>query len=116
MRARPGQIEQVLAAEEQIAQIARRFAGAEHMFFIGRVRGWPVAREAATKLKEIAYVHAEGYQAAELKHGPLALINASMPSVVVVPADDLVSKNISTIEQIKARGGPVIAVTSTDLP
>src|SRR4029079_6206315 len=116
MRALPGQIEQVLAAEEQIAQIARQFAGAEHMFFIGRVRGWPGAREGAQKLKEVSYVHAEAYQAAELKHGPLALINSSMPSVVIVPSDDLVSKNVSTIEQIKARGGPVIAVTSTDLP
>ena len=116
MRVLPGQIEQVLAAEEQIAQIAHQFAGAEHMFFIGRVRGWPVAREGAQKLKEVSYVHAEAYQAAELKHGPLALINSSMPSVVIVPSDDLVSKNVSTIEQIKARGGPVIAVTSTDLP
>jgi glutamine---fructose-6-phosphate transaminase (isomerizing) len=86
------------------------------VFFIGRVRGWPVAREGAQKLKEISYVHAEAYQAAELKHGPLALINASMPSVVVVPDDELLSKNISTIEQIKARGGPVIAVTSANLP
>jgi len=116
LRALPGQIEQILAAEEEIAAIARRFAAAEHMFFIGRVRGWPVAREGAQKLKEVSYVHAEAYQAAELKHGPLALINSSMPSVVVVPADDLLSKNISTIEQIKARGGPVVAVTSADLP
>ena len=116
LRALPGQIEEILAAEEEIAEVARRFAGAEHMFFIGRVRGWPVAREGAQKLKEVSYVHAEAYQAAELKHGPLALINSSMPSVVVVPADDLLSKNISTIEQIKARGGPVIAVTSGDLP
>jgi glutamine---fructose-6-phosphate transaminase (isomerizing) len=116
LRALPGQMETILASEEQIAEVARRFAGAEHMFFIGRVRGWPVAREGAQKLKEISYVHAEAYQAAELKHGPLALINASMPSVVVVPADELLSKNISTIEQIKARGGPVIAVTSADLP
>ena len=116
LRALPGQLEEVLAGEEQVAEIARRFAAAEHMFFIGRVRGWPVAREGAQKLKEISYVHAEAYQAAELKHGPLALINASMPSVVVVPDDDLLSKNISTIEQIKARGGPVITVTSADLP
>jgi glucosamine--fructose-6-phosphate aminotransferase (isomerizing) len=116
LRALPGQIEQILASEEQIADTARRFAAAEHMFFIGRVRGWPVAREGAQKLKEVSYVHAEAYQAAELKHGPLALINQSMPSVVIVPADDLQSKNISTIEQIKARGGPVIAVTSADLP
>jgi glucosamine--fructose-6-phosphate aminotransferase (isomerizing) len=75
-----------------------------------------VAREGAQKLKEVSYVHAEAYQAAELKHGPLALINSSMPSVVIVPADELLPKNISTIEQIKARGGPVIAVTSANLP
>ena len=86
------------------------------MFFIGRVRGWPVAREGAQKLKEVSYLHAEAYQASELKHGPLALINSSMPSLVVVPADELLSKNISTIEQIKARGGPVIAVTTAELP
>ena len=76
----------ILAAEQEIAEIARRFAAAEHMFFIGRVRGWPVAREGAQKLKEVSYVHAEAYQAAELKHGPLALINSSMPSMVIVPA------------------------------
>jgi glutamine---fructose-6-phosphate transaminase (isomerizing) len=116
LRALPAQIEKILAEEEQIAETARRFAAAEHMFFIGRVRGWPVAREGAQKLKEVSYVHAEAYQAAELKHGPLALINQTMPSVVVVPADELLTKNISTIEQIKARGGPVIAVTSADLP
>jgi len=116
LRALPGQIEEILGAEEQIAETARRFAGAEHMFFIGRVRGWPVAREGAQKLKEVSYVHAEAYQAAELKHGPLALINPLMPSVVIVPADELLAKNISTIEQIRARGGPVIAVTNADLP
>ncbi len=116
MRALPEQIDHVLAQEDNIATIAGQFADAEHMFFIGRVRAWPVAREGAQKLKEISYVHAEAYQASELKHGPLALIDASMPSVVLVPDDELLSKNISTIEQIKARGGPVIAVTSGDLP
>jgi glutamine---fructose-6-phosphate transaminase (isomerizing) len=116
LRALPGQIEQILAQEDVIAEIAGRFADAEHMFFIGRVRGWPVAREGAQKLKEVSYVHAEAYQAAELKHGPLALINSSMPSLVVVPDDELLSKNISTIEQIRARGGPVITVTSAELP
>jgi glucosamine--fructose-6-phosphate aminotransferase (isomerizing) len=116
LRALPGQLEEILAGEEQIAEVARRFAVAEHMFFIGRVRGWPVAREGAQKLKEVSYVHAEAYQASELKHGPLALIDASMPSLVVVPDDELLAKNISTIEQIKARGGPVIVVTSAELP
>jgi glucosamine--fructose-6-phosphate aminotransferase (isomerizing) len=116
MRALPEHINRVLAQEDEIAAIAGQFADADHMFFIGRVRAWPVAREGAQKLKEISYVHAEAYQASELKHGPLALIDASMPSVVLVPDDELLSKNISTIEQIKARGGPVIAVTSGDLP
>jgi glutamine---fructose-6-phosphate transaminase (isomerizing) len=116
LRALPDQIEQILAQEDNIATIASRFAGADHMFYIGRVRAWPVAREGAQKLKEISYVHAEAYQASELKHGPLALIDSTMPSVVIVPDDELFSKNISTIEQIKARGGPVIAVTSGDLP
>jgi glutamine---fructose-6-phosphate transaminase (isomerizing) len=116
LRNLPEQVNRILAAEEDIATIASQFASAEHMFFIGRVRGWPVAREGAQKLKEISYVHAEAYQAGELKHGPLALIQADMPSVVIIPSDDLVAKNISTIEQIKARGGPVIAVTSTEIP
>jgi len=116
LRTLPEQVNRMLAGEEDIATIAGRYAEAEHMFFVGRVRGWPVAREGAQKLKEISYVHAEAYQAGELKHGPLALIQPDMPSVVIVPSDDLVAKNISTIEQIKARGGPVIAVTSTDIP
>ncbi|HEX6452284.1 MAG TPA: glutamine--fructose-6-phosphate transaminase (isomerizing) [Trebonia sp.] len=117
LRHLPEQASRILAAEAEIASVARRFvAGADDMFFIGRVRGWPVAREGAQKLKEISYVHAEAYQAGELKHGPLALIAPDMPSVVIIPSDDLVAKNISTIEQIKARGGPVIAVTSTPIP
>jgi glucosamine--fructose-6-phosphate aminotransferase (isomerizing) len=116
LRNLPAQVHEILALETEIASAAHQFAGADHMFFIGRVRAWPVAREGAQKLKEVSYVHAEAYQAGELKHGPLALISPEMPSVVIVPSDDLVAKNISTIEQIKARGGPVIALTSADLP
>jgi len=116
LRNLPAQVTEILADEDAIETIANRYANAEHMFFIGRVRGWPVAREGAQKLKEISYVHAEAYQAGELKHGPLALIQPDMPSVVIIPSDDLIAKNISTIEQIKARGGPVIAVTSADIP
>ncbi|GLZ36995.1 glutamine--fructose-6-phosphate transaminase (isomerizing) [Actinokineospora sp. NBRC 105648] len=116
LRALPERIEEVLADDERVREVAKRYAHARHMFFLGRVRGWPVAREGAQKLKEISYVHAEAYQAAELKHGPLALIDADMPSVVLVPDDDLLAKNIGTIEQIKARGGPVIAVTNAELP
>jgi glutamine---fructose-6-phosphate transaminase (isomerizing) len=116
LRNLPEQVSRILNAEDDIEMIANRYAAADHMFFIGRVRGWPVAREGAQKLKEISYVHAEAYQAGELKHGPLALIARDMPSVVIIPSDDLVAKNLSTIEQIKARGGPVIALTSTDIP
>ena len=116
LRSLPAQVSAILAEDEGIAIIANRYADAGHMFFIGRVRGWPVAREGAQKLKEISYVHAEAYQAGELKHGPLALIQPDMPSVVVIPSDDLIAKNISTVEQIKARGGPVIALTSADIP
>jgi glutamine---fructose-6-phosphate transaminase (isomerizing) len=116
LRSLPAQVTSILNSEEDIATVAHRYAEATNMFFIGRVRGWPVAREGAQKLKEISYVHAEAYQAGELKHGPLALIQPDMPSVVIIPSDDLIAKNISTLEQIKARSGPVIALTSTDIP
>jgi glucosamine--fructose-6-phosphate aminotransferase (isomerizing) len=112
----PDHIATILAREEEIASAAHRYAHAEHMFFVGRVRCWPVAREGAQKLKEISYVHAEAYQCAELKHGPLALIDHAMPSIVLIPDDELLTKNISTVEQIKARGGPIIVVTNADLP
>ncbi|MDQ3405001.1 MAG: glutamine--fructose-6-phosphate transaminase (isomerizing) [Actinomycetota bacterium] len=116
LRELPERIEEITATEDHIREIAGRYAHVEHMFFLGRVRGWPVAREGAQKLKEISYVHAEAYQSAELKHGPLALIDGDMPSVVIVPDDELLAKNIGTIEQIRARGGPVIAVTNAELP
>lgn len=116
LRNLPNQVSEVLATESEIASVAHRFADSGHMFFIGRVRGFPVAREGALKLKEVSYMHAEAYQAGELKHGPLALIAPDMPSVVIIPSDGLVAKNISSIEQIKARGGPVIAVTSAEIP
>jgi glucosamine--fructose-6-phosphate aminotransferase (isomerizing) len=116
LKAMPDQISRILDQRDEIAEISERYADADHMFFIGRVRGWPVAREGAQKLKEISYVHAEAYQASELKHGPLALVDPSMPSVVLVPDDDLLAKNLATVEQIKARGGPVLAVTNTDHP
>jgi glucosamine--fructose-6-phosphate aminotransferase (isomerizing) len=86
------------------------------MYFVGRSRGFPVAREGAQKLKEISYIHAEAYPASELKHGPLALVDESMPSVVIVPDDELFAKNVGTIEQIRARGGKVIAVAGSMLP
>jgi glutamine---fructose-6-phosphate transaminase (isomerizing) len=110
LQALPAQIAAILADEAAVRAIAERHAGAESIFFIGRHRGYPIALEGAQKLKEISYIHAEAYPASELKHGPLALIAPDFPSVVLVPDDDLVEKNLSTIHQIRARGGPVIGV------
>jgi glucosamine--fructose-6-phosphate aminotransferase (isomerizing) len=111
LRKVPGQIEEILADEEHIAEVARGLAGAESLFFIGRVRGFPVAREGAQKFKEISYRHAEAYQTSELKHGPLALICEDLPTVAILPADELTDRNIAAMQQIVARKGPLVAVT-----
>lgn len=107
----PGQIDQVLAAESELAVVAKSLAEAESLFFIGRVRGFPVAREGAQKFKEISYRHAEAYQTSELKHGPLALISTAVPTVAIVPDDELVERNVAALHEIAARGGPLTVVT-----
>ena len=91
--------------------MAEQLARCEHAYFVGRSAGYAVAMEGALKLKEVSYLHAEAYSAAELKHGPLALISPETPTVAVIPRDDLYGKNVSTIEEIRARRGPVFAVT-----
>jgi glutamine---fructose-6-phosphate transaminase (isomerizing) len=111
LRKVPAQIEQILADEEHIAAVAQGLASAESLFFIGRVRGFPVAREGAQKFKEISYRHAEAYQTSELKHGPLALICEDLPTVAILPADELTDRNIAAMQQIVARKGPLVAVT-----
>jgi glucosamine--fructose-6-phosphate aminotransferase (isomerizing) len=111
LRALPGQIEEILAQEEHIATLARDFSRYPGMFFIGRVRGFPVAREGAQKLKEISYLHAEAYPASELKHGPLALVSPELPTVALVPDDEFVDKNLSTLGEIRARRGRVLAIS-----
>jgi glutamine---fructose-6-phosphate transaminase (isomerizing) len=115
LRALPDQIEKVLAEEDHIAGIATQLVASRGLFFIGRVRGFPVAREGAQKLKEVSYLHAEAYPASELKHGPLALVNPELPTVAIVPDDDLLDKNLSTLGEIRARRGPIVAVGHTDL-
>ncbi len=115
LRALPGQISKILAEEDRIAAIARDLAAYQGMFFVGRVRGWPVAREGAQKLKEVSYLHAEAYPASELKHGPLALVGPELPTVAVVPDDELLDKNLSTLGEIRARRGRVVAVTHRGL-
>jgi glucosamine--fructose-6-phosphate aminotransferase (isomerizing) len=111
LAALPDQIDAIIAREAEIARLVEKFTGCEHAFFVGRSAGHAVAMEGALKLKEVSYLHAEAYSAAELKHGPLALITADTPTVIVLPHDDLFHKNISTIEEIRARQGPVFAVT-----
>jgi glucosamine--fructose-6-phosphate aminotransferase (isomerizing) len=110
LHALPGQLTQILAEEERIAELAKDLAGYHGMFFVGRVRGWPIAREGAQKLKEVSYLHAEAYPASELKHGPLALVGPDLPTVALVPDDELRDKNISTLGEIKARRGRILVV------
>jgi glucosamine--fructose-6-phosphate aminotransferase (isomerizing) len=110
LHALPGQITEILGQEERIAELAKDLAGYHGMFFVGRVRGWPIAREGAQKLKEVSYLHAEAYPASELKHGPLALVGPDLPTVAIVPEDELRDKNISTLGEIKARRGQILAV------
>jgi glucosamine--fructose-6-phosphate aminotransferase (isomerizing) len=116
LQALPGQIQAILDTEPAIAELAARYATAPNLMFVGRVRGWPVAREGAQKLKEVSYLHAEAYPAAELKHGPLALIGPDMPTVAVVPDDEVLAKNLSTLAEIRTRRGPVLAIGHHPLP
>ncbi|MFJ9851568.1 glutamine--fructose-6-phosphate transaminase (isomerizing) [Streptomyces sp. NPDC101150] len=110
LRKLPGQIDEILKTEDDVKKLAAQYADAKSMMFIGRVRGYPVAREASLKLKEVSYIHAEAYPASELKHGPLALIEPAMPTVAIVPDDDLLEKNRAALEEIKARHGRILAV------
>jgi glutamine---fructose-6-phosphate transaminase (isomerizing) len=104
----PGKIEQALQLNERIIELAERFADKRHALFLGRGTQYPVALEGALKLKEISYIHAEGYPAGELKHGPLALVDAEMPVIAVAPNNDLLEKLKSNLHEVKARGGELI--------
>jgi glucosamine--fructose-6-phosphate aminotransferase (isomerizing) len=114
LNALPDQIAEILKTEDHIAKVAERFVSATSAMFVGRVSGYPVALEGSQKLKEITYIHAEAYPSAELKHGPLALIGPDVPSVAIVPDDELFDKNLSTVSEIRSRRGPVIAVGHTE--
>jgi len=107
----PALIEKLLQQEKEIARLAQIFYEKEHFLFLGRDVLYPIALEGALKLKEISYIHAEGYAAGELKHGPIALIDAEMPSVVLVTRESVYEKVFSNIEEVKARRGIVITVT-----
>ena len=108
----PAQIQEVLDRAEEIEQIAEEFKRASNFLYLGRGYNFPVALEGALKLKEISYIHAEGYPAAEMKHGPIALIDEMMPVVFIAPHDSVFDKVTSNIQEVKARKGRVIAITS----
>ena len=106
----PELVERALATAPQVEQIAERLVRAQNVLYLGRGYNFPVALEGALKLKEISYVHAEGYPAAEMKHGPIALIDDLMPVVFIAPQDAVYQKVVSNVEEVKARGGRVIAI------
>jgi len=112
LNALPAQIEEVLKLSDQIKAIAKKYAAAPGMLFFGRQFNFPVALEAALKMKEITYLFAEGHPSAELKHGIIALVRPELPSVFIAPDDAVFSKNLNNVEQVRARKGPVIAITS----
>ena len=107
----PARIAEFLHHEADVHSIAQSLIETRDVLYLGRGLSYPIALEGALKLKEVSYIHAEGYAAGEMKHGPIALIDEHMPVVVLAPSDDLFDKTLSNIEQVVTRGGKVIAVT-----
>ncbi|MFH1124502.1 MAG: glutamine--fructose-6-phosphate transaminase (isomerizing) [Pseudomonadota bacterium] len=112
LSALPDKMKKVLSQDNHIQAIAEKYFRCDNWLFLGRKYGYPIALEGALKLKEISYIHAEGYAAGEMKHGPIALINPGMPTVAIAPRDSLYEKMISNIQEIRSRKGPVIAITT----
>ena len=112
LHALPDAVRKTLKCHEQVKKIAKKYAHMRNCLYLGRQYLYPVALEGALKLKEISYIHAEGYPAAEMKHGPIALVDADTPSVFLVPRGNVFDKVMSNMQEIKARGGPVIAICS----
>ena len=106
----PEYIKEVLGQNERISDLSKTYTYASNFLYLGRGYNYPTALEGALKLKEISYIHAEGYPAAEMKHGPIALVDGEMPTVVIAPTDSLYDKIISNVRQVKARGGTVVAI------
>ena len=110
----PAAVSEALATEDQIMDIAKRLSKAKDVLYLGRGPMFPIAMEGALKLKEISYIHAEGYAAGELKHGPIALVDEDMPVIVVAPSDELVDKTLSNMQEVAARGGKIILITDAE--
>ena len=111
----PGAVRDALALDARIKQLAERFVAKEHTLFLGRGTQFPIAMEGALKLKEISYIHAEAYPAGELKHGPLALVDETMPVIAVAPNDHLLEKLKSNLEEVRARGGELYVLADADV-
>jgi glucosamine--fructose-6-phosphate aminotransferase (isomerizing) len=107
----PAQVKTILTAESEIEAIAKKFSKARDFLFLGRGVNYPIALEGALKLKEISYIHAEGYAAGEMKHGPIALIDENLPVVVLIPQDNVFEKTMSNLKEVESRNGRIIAVT-----
>ena len=116
LRTLPGLVQQALACDEHVRKVAKKYQDATNVLYLGRQYNFPTALEGALKLKEISYIHAEGYPAAEMKHGPIALVDAQTPSVFLIPRGTTYDKVMSNMEEVKARGGPIIAIGSYDDP
>jgi len=116
MHCLPMQITNILERADEVEELAERFKDATNFLYLGRGYNFPAALEGALKLKEISYIHAEGYPAAEMKHGPIALIDENMPVVFIAPHDSVFDKIVSNIQEVKARGGCVIGITSREEP
>ncbi|MGH8751567.1 MAG: glutamine--fructose-6-phosphate transaminase (isomerizing), partial [Burkholderiales bacterium] len=114
LRHLPNAVQHVLGLEQQVAAWAQKFAAKQHALFLGRGMHHPIAMEGALKLKEISYIHAEAYPAGELKHGPLALVDANMPVVTVAPNDALLEKLKSNMQEVRARGGELYVFADLD--
>jgi len=112
LQALPEAVRQALQCHDSVKTLAEKYAHATNMLYLGRQYLYPVALEGALKLKEISYIHAEGYPAAEMKHGPIALVDEQTPSVFLVPSGPVFDKVLANMQEIKARGGPIIAITS----
>lgn len=112
IKALPGLVERALKTNDEVKRIAKKYVHCDNFLYLGRHYNFPTALEGALKLKEISYVHAEGYPAAEMKHGPIALVDEKTPSVFVMPHGFIYEKVMSNLEEIKARGGPVIAIAA----
>ena len=116
LHALPGQVQQILDRASEIEALAEEFKRAQNFLYLGRGYNFPTALEGALKLKEISYIHAEGYPAAEMKHGPIALIDEMLPVVFIAPHDSVFDKVVSNVQEVKARKGRVIAITSREEP